>query len=92
MGRISLEQRLNVDLEDPDTDKRNPNGIRKCQYMKVNEDQLLGKWAKTRETFRIPGDSSRSQWIGQSLREVVISDGGVGRATRAKRLSKKSLA
>ena len=92
MGRISLEQRLNVGLEDPDTDKRNPNGIRKCQYMKVNEDQLLGKWAKTRETFRIPGYSSRSQWIGQSEREVVISDGGVGRATRARRLSKKSLA
>ena len=87
VGSISLEQRLNVDLEDPDTDKRNPNGIRKCHYMMVNEDQLLGKWAKTTETFRIPGDNSRSQWIGQSEREVVISDGGEGRATRPRGLS-----
>ena len=38
------------------------------------------------------GDSSRSQWIGQDEREVVISDGDEGRATRSRSLSKKSLA
>ena len=39
VGRMSLGERLDTDLGEPDTDKRNPNGIARCQSMMVNEDQ-----------------------------------------------------
>ena len=60
--------------------------------MSINEDQLWGNWAKTREIFSMPGDSSRSQWIGRGEREVVILDDGESKAARSRSLSKKSLA
>ena len=71
---------MDTDLEDPDTDKRNPNGITRCQSMMVNEDQYQGNWTKIRETSIVPGDSSCSQWVEQSAREVVVPHGSEGRA------------
>ena len=62
VGRMSLGERLDTDLGEPDTDKRNPNGIARCQPMMVNEDQHCEDLTKIRETS-VPGDSSCSQWI-----------------------------
>ena len=61
MGRISLGERLDTDLGDPDTDKRNPNGITRCQSMMINEDQHQGNCTKIRETSSEPGDGTCSQ-------------------------------
>ena len=83
---------LDTDLEDPDTDKRNPNGITRCQSMMVNEDQYQGNWTKIRETSIVPGDSSCSQWVEQSAREVFIPHGSDGRATISRNLTEKGLA
>ena len=84
---MSLGERLDTDLEDPDTDKRNPNGITRCQSMMINEDQHRGNWTKIRETSGVPGDSSCSQWV----REIVVPHGSEGRATRSRKLTEKGL-
>ena len=60
MGRMSLGERLDTDLGEPETDKRNPNGITRCQSVMVNEDQHCETWTKIRETLNVPGDSSCS--------------------------------
>ena len=75
VGRMSLGERLDTDLGEPDTDKRNPNGITRCQSMMVNEDQHRETWTNIRETSSVPGDSSCSQWVEQSAREDVIRHG-----------------
>ena len=36
---MSLGERLDTDLGEADTDKKNPNRITRCQSMMVNEDQ-----------------------------------------------------
>ena len=72
VGRILLGEGLDTDLGDSDTDKRNPNGIIRCQSMMVNEDQHWGNWTKIREISSVPGDSSCSQWVEQSAREVRV--------------------
>ena len=92
MGRMSLGERLDTDLGEPDTDKRNPNGITRCQSMMVNEDQHYETWTKIRETLSVPGDSSYSQWVEQSAREDIIRHGNRGRATRSRTLTEKGLA
>ena len=89
---MSLGEKVNTDLGDPDTDKRNPNGITTCQSMMVNEDQHRGNWTKIRETSSVPGDSSCSQWFEQRAREVVIPQGSEGRATRPRSLIGKGFA
>ena len=89
---MSLGERLDTDLGEPDTDKRNPNGITICQSMMVNEDQHRETWTKIRETLSVPGDSSCSQWVEQSAREDVIRHGNIGRATRSRNLTEKGLA
>ena len=61
VGRMSLRERFDTDLGEPGTDKRNPNGIARCQPMMVNEDQHCENRTKIRETS-VPGDSSCSQW------------------------------
>ena len=66
VGRMSLGEILDIDLEEPDTDKRNPNGITRCQSMMVNEDQHRKNWTKIRETSSVTGDTSCSQWVEQS--------------------------
>ena len=38
------------------------------------------------------GDSSCSQWVEQSAREVVVPHGSEGRATRSRNLTEKGLA
>ena len=60
---MSLGERLDTDLGDPDTNKRNPNGITRCQSMMINEDQHRVNWTKIRDTSSVPGDSSCSQWV-----------------------------
>ena len=50
---MSLGERLDIDLGEPDTDKRNPDGITRCQSMMVNEDQHHETWAKIRETSSV---------------------------------------
>ena len=62
VGRMSLGEKLDTDLGQPDNDKRNLNGIARCQPMMVNEDQHCENWTKIRETS-VPGDSSCSQWV-----------------------------
>ena len=71
VGRMSLGERFDTDLEEPYTYKQNPNGITRCQSMMVDEDQHRETWAKIRETSSVPGDSSCSQWVEQSAREDV---------------------
>ena len=88
---MSLGERLDADLGEPDTDKRNPNGIARCQSMMVNEDQHRETWTKIRETSSVPGDSSCSQWVEQSAREDIIRRGNRGRATRYRNLTEKGL-
>ena len=82
---------MDADLGEPDTDKRNPNGIARCQSMMVNEDQHRETWTKIRETSSVPGDSSCSQWVEQSAREDIIRRGNRGRATRYRNLTEKGL-
>ena len=89
---MSLGERLDTDLGEPDTDKRNPNGITRCQSMMVNEDQHRETWTNIRETSSVPGDSSCSQWVEQSAREDVIRHGNRGRATRSRNFTEKGLA
>ena len=89
---MSLGERLDADLGEPDTDKRNPNGIARCQSMMVNEDQHRETWTKIRETSSVPGDSSCSQWVEQSAWEDVMRQGNIGRATRSRNLTEKGLA
>ena len=36
---MSLGERLDTDLGEPETDKRNPNGITRCQSVMVSEVQ-----------------------------------------------------
>ena len=69
---MSLGERLDTDLGEPDTEKKNPNGITRCQSMMVNEDQHREPWIKIRETSSVPGDSSCSQWVEQSEGKDVI--------------------
>ena len=69
---MSLGERLDTDIGEPDTDKRNPNGITRCQSVMANEDQHRENWTKIRETTSVPGDSPSSQWVKQSAREDVI--------------------
>ena len=78
---------MDKDLGDPDTDKRNQNGITRCQLMMVNEDQHRGNWTRIRETSS--GDSS---CVEQSAREIVFRHGSEGRATRSRNLTAKGLA
>ena len=59
VGRMSLGEKLDTDLGQPDTDKRNLNGIARCQPMMVNEDQHCEN-TKIREISCMPGDSSCS--------------------------------
>ena len=89
---MSLGERLGTDLGEPDTDKRNPNGITRCQSMMVNEDQHRETWAKIRETSSVPGDSSCSEWVEQSARKDVIRQGNIGKATRSRNFTEKGLA
>ena len=72
VGKMSLGERLDTDLGEPDTEKRKPNGITRCQSMMVNEDQHREPWTKIRETSSVLGGSSCSQWVEQSEREDVI--------------------
>ena len=58
----------------------------------TNEDQHRGNWTKIRETSSVTGDSSCSQWVERSAREVVVPHGSEGRATRSKNLTEKGLA
>ena len=92
MGRMSLGERLDTDLGEPDTDKRNPNGITRCRSMMVNKDQHRETWTKIRETLSVPGDSSCSQWVEQSATEFIIRHGYSGRATRSRKPNEKGLA
>ena len=92
VGRMSLGDRLDADLGDPDTDKVNQNRITRCQSMMVNEDQHWGNWIMIRETSSMPGDSSCLQWVEKNGREVVIPDVGEGRSTRSRDLTEKGLA
>ena len=39
----------------------------------------------------MPGDSSCSQWVEQSAKEVVVPHGSEGRATRSRNLTEKGL-
>ena len=89
---MSLGEILNIDLGEPDTDKRNPNGITRCQSMMVNEDQHRKNWTKIRETSSVTGDTSCSQCVEQSAREDIIPHGSRGRATRSRNLTEKGLA
>ena len=89
---MSLGERLDADLGEPDTDKRNPNGIIRCRSMMVNKDQHRETWTKIRETLSVPGDSSCSQWVEQSAREGIIRHGNSGRATRSRNPTEKGLA
>ena len=90
---------MDTDLGEADTDKRNPNGITRCQSITVNEDQHRETWTKIRETSSVPGDSSCSQWVEQSAThstmqppEDVMRQGNIGRATRSRNLTEKGLA
>ena len=89
---MSLGERSDTDLGEPDADKRNPNGITRCRSMMVNEDQHRETWAKIRETSSVPGDSSCSQWVEQSAREDLIQQSNIGRATRSRNFTEKGLA
>ena len=89
---MSLGERLDTDLGGPDTDKRNADGITRCQSMMVNEDQHRENWTKIRETMSVPGDSLCSQWVKQKAREDVIRHGNIGRATRSGNFAEKGLA
>ena len=89
---MSLEERLDTDLGELGTDKRNPNGTTRCQSMMVYEDLDWGNWTKIIEISCTPGDSSCSQWVEQSAREVVIPHGSGGRPTRSRNLTEKGLA
>ena len=81
---MSLDERLDTDLGEPDTDKKNPSGITRCQSMIVNEDQHRDNWTKIRETSSVPGDSSCSQWVERCAREDAIPHGSRDRATRSR--------
>ena len=39
VGRMSFGERLDTDLADSDTDKKNLNVMTRCQSMMINEDQ-----------------------------------------------------
>ena len=91
-GRMSLGERLDIDLGEHDADKRNPNGITRCQSRMVNEVQHYETWTKIGETLSVPDDSSYSQWVEQSAREGIIRHGNRGRATRSRTLTEKGLA
>ena len=91
VGRMSLGERLDADLGEPDTDKRNPKGITRCQSMMVNEDQHCEVCTKIRKTSTVSGDSWCLQWVEQSAREGVIQHGNSGRATRSRNLTEKGL-
>ena len=80
---------MDKDLGDPDTDKRNQNGITRWQLMMVNEDQHRGNWTRIRETSSVHDDSS---CIEQSAREIVFRHISEGRATRSRNLTEKGLA
>ena len=75
----------------PDIYKKNPNGITRCQSVIVNKNQHHGNWTKIRKTSSVPGDSSCSQWVEQSAKEVIIPHGREGRATRSRNLTEKCL-
>ena len=92
VGRMSLGERLDTDLGEPDTGKSIPNGITRYQSMMVNEDQHLETWTKIRKTSSVPSDSSCSQWVEQSAREDVIRHVSRSRATRSRNLTEKGLA
>ena len=62
---MSLEERLDTDLGELGTDKRNPNGTTRCQSMMVYEDLDWGNWTKIIEISCTPGDSSCSQWLSR---------------------------
>ena len=89
---MSLGERLDTDLGEPDTGKSIPNGITRYQSMMVNEDQHLETWTKIRKTSSVPSDSSCSQWVEQSAREDVIRHVSRSRATRSRNLTEKGLA
>ena len=57
--------------------------------MMVNGDQHLGNWTKIREATSMPGDSSCSQSVEQSAREVVITYGSEGWAAGPRNLTEK---
>ena len=73
--RMSPGERLDTGLGEPDSDKRNPDGITRCQSLMVSEDQHRETWTKIREPSSVPGDSSCSQWVEQSAREDIIRNG-----------------
>ena len=89
---MPLKERLDADLGELATDNGNPNGTTRCQSMMVYEDQDWGNWTKIREISCMPGDSSCSQWVEQSAREIVIPHGSGGRPTRSRNLTEKRLA
>ena len=90
--RMSLKERLDTDLGELGTDKGNPNGTTRCQSMMVYEDQVWGNWTKIREISCMPGDSSCSQWVEKSAREIAIPHGSGGRPTRSRNLTERGLA
>ena len=91
MGRLSLGERLDADLVDVGTDKRNPNGITRCLSMTVNKDQHQENRTKIKVISIMSGDRSFWQWVKQSAREIVISDDGEGRAKRSRSLTSNGL-
>ena len=82
---------MDTDLQEADTNKRNPSEITRCQSMMVNKDQHQANWIKIRETSNMPDDSSCSQWVEQSARKAVIPHGSEDRARRYRNLTKKGL-
>ena len=82
---------MDTDLQEPDTNKRNPSEITRCQSMMVNKDQHWANWIKIRETSNMPGDSACSQWVEQSARKTAIPHGSEDRARRYRNLTKKGL-
>ena len=90
MRTVSLGERLDTDLGDPDTIKTSPNEIKRCQSIIINDDQHRGSWTKIRETSSML--RSCSQWIQQCAREVFIPHGIENRATRYRKLTEKGLA
>lgn len=58
VGRLSLGERLDADLVDVGTDKRNPNGITRCLSMTVNKDQHQENRTKIKVISIMSGDRS----------------------------------
>ena len=91
MGRLLLGERLDTDLIDVGTDKRNPNGITRCLSMTVNKDQHQENRTKIKVISIMSGDRLYWQWVKQSAREIVISDYGEGRVKRSRSLTSNGL-